>query len=114
MRKIAIVLLALAFVSPAIFAQTATPEKKTAAEKASTFAGKVVDVTVADPVKGVTAGAVTVADETGKTTTFTVKATAKILAHTLDVVTLNKLKVGDRVKIETTSANDAQSIKVVR
>ncbi|MCX5678958.1 MAG: hypothetical protein NTY76_07650 [Candidatus Omnitrophica bacterium] len=114
MKKIAIVLLALAFVSPAIFAQTATPEKKSVAEKASTVVGKIVDVTVADPAKGVTAGVITVADETGKTTTFTVKATAKILAHTLDVITLNKLKVGDKVKIETSSANDAQSIKVVR
>ena len=98
MKKIAIVLLALAFVSPAIFTQTATSEEKSAAEKASTVAGKIVDVTVADPAKGITAGLVTVADETGKTTTFTVKATAKILAHTLDVITLNKLKVGDKVK----------------
>ena len=114
MKKIVIVLLALVCSSSVIFAQPTTQENKSVAEKATAFVGKVVDVTVADPAKGITAGAVTVADETGKTTTFTVKATAKIVTHTMDVITLNKLKIGDKVKINTSSENEAQSIKVVR
>ncbi len=114
MKKIVIVLLAFVFISSVVFAQATTQEKKTAAEKATSFVGKVVDVTVAEPAKGITAGAVTVADETGKTTTFTVKATAKILTHSLDVITLNQLKIGEKVKINASAENDAQTIKVVK
>ena len=113
MKKIVIVLLAVAFIGSAVFAAT-TQEKKPAAEKATTVVGKIVDVTVAEPAKGITAGAVTVADETGKTTTFTVKAGAKILAHTMDVITLNKLQIGEKVKIKASAENEAQSIKVIR
>ena len=115
MKKTVIILLALAFIgSIAYAAETAVTEKPTIAEQAKTFVGKVVNVTVADPAKGITEGTVTVADETGKATTFTVKATAKILGHALDVITLDKLKIGDKIKIKEAGENEARSIKVVR
>lgn len=112
MKKIVMVVLALAFISSIAFAQTATEPAKTPAQKASDFVGKVVSVTVAEPAKGITAGTVTVVDETGKASTFTVKATAKIIGHTMDVITLNKLKIGDKIKVEQ-AEGEAQSIKVV-
>ena len=113
MKKIVIVLLAVMFIGSAVFAQT-TQEKKSVAEKTTVFVGKVVDVTVANPAKGLSAGAITVADETGTTTTFTVKSTAKILTHTLDVITLNKLKIGEKVKINASKENEGLSIKEAR
>ena len=70
---------------------------KAAVEKGGEFIGKVVDVTVAEPAKGIAEGSVTVANEVGKTTKFTVKGTAKILAHTMDALTLNQLKIGDKI-----------------
>ena len=78
---------------------------------AKVIIGKVVDITLAEPAKGIKAGAITVADEAGKTTTFTVKSTAKILTHTLKAITLNKLKIGDKVKISASKENEALSIK---
>ena len=114
MKKIVIVLLAIAFIGSAVFAETTTQEKKSAAEKATTVVGKVVDVTVAEPAKGITAGAITVADDVGKTTTYTVYSTAKILGTSLDVITLNQLKIGDKIKIKPTEDNEAKSIKIVK
>lgn len=85
---------------------------KAAVEKGGEFVGKVVNVTVTEPAKGIGAGTVTVADGVGKTTTFTVNGTAKILAGTMDVLTLNQLKIGDKVNV-TEKDGEAQSIKVV-
>lgn len=82
-------------------------------ENTGNFVGKVVEVTVADPAKGIADGTVTVADEVGKTTKFTVKGTAKILAHTMDALTLNQLNIGDKVDV-TEKDGEAQSIKVVK
>ena len=110
MKKIVIILLAVVFMGSAVFAQT-PQEKKTPAEKATIVVGKVVNVTVAEPAKGITAGAITVADETGKATTFTVKSTAKILTHALNIITLDKLKIGEKVKIKASKENEALSIK---
>jgi len=85
---------------------------KAGVEKCGQFVGKVVDVTVAEPAKGIAEGSVTVANEVGKTTKFTVKGTAKILAHTMDVLTLNQLKIGDKIDV-TEKDGEAQTIKVV-
>jgi len=114
MKKIVIVLLALVFISSATFAQMATPEKKSVGEKAKAVVGKIVNITVAEPAKGINAGAITIADAVGKTTTYTVNSTAKILGTSLDVITLNKLKIGDKIKITPTETNEAKSIKVVK
>ena len=114
MKKIVIVLLAFVFISSVVFAQAQPQKKGSATERATIVIGKIVDITMAEPAKGIKAGAITVADEAGKTTTFTVKSTAKILTHTLDVITLNKLKIGEKVKIKASSENEALSIKEVK
>ena len=113
MKKIAMVVLALAFVSSVAFADAGNMVK-TAAEKTKAVVGKVVKVVVADPAKGINEGAITVADDMGKATTYTVNSTAKILGTSLDVITLNKLNIGDKIKIKTTDAGEAKSIKVVK
>ena len=113
MKKIALILLALVFISSVSFAQTATGEKKTAGEELKTAVGNVVSVTVAEPTKGIAEGAVTIADNMGKTATFTVKSTAKILDAALNVVTLNQLKKGEKVEVKH-SKTEAKSINVVK
>ncbi|MFH0840084.1 MAG: hypothetical protein V1883_03605 [Candidatus Omnitrophota bacterium] len=114
MKKIAIVLLILAFISSVPFAQAASEGKKSIAEKAQTVVGKIVSVTLINPAKGITEGAITIADETGKTATYIVKTTAKILSDTLNAITLNQLKKGDKIQIEKSSANEVKSVKVVK
>ncbi len=114
MKKIAIVLLIAAFISSVSFAQAATEEKQSFPEKAQIAVGKVLSVTLIDPAKGIADGAITIADDMGKTTTYVVKSTAKILSETLSAITLNKIKVGSKVKIEKSGANEAESIKVVK
>lgn len=99
-------------VAAASYAETVGEAGKAAVEKTGAFVGKVVDVTVAEPAKGIGEGTVTVADEVGKTTKFTVKGTAKILAHTMDALTLNQLKIGDKINV-TEKDGEAQTIKVV-
>ncbi len=86
---------------------------KAAVAKGGEFVGKVVNVTVAEPAKGIAEGSVTVVNEVGKTTKFTVKGTAKILAETMDVLTLNQLKIGDKIGV-TEKDGEAQTIKVVK
>ena len=113
MKKIVMIMLALVFVSSVSFAQAGDAVKATA-KTTKAVVGKVVKVTVADPAKGVKTGAVTVADAVGKTTTYTVNSTAKILGTSLDVITLNKLKIGDKISIAPTEKNEAKSIKVVK
>ncbi|MBU0606169.1 MAG: hypothetical protein KKH77_07770 [Candidatus Omnitrophica bacterium] len=86
---------------------------KAIVEKSGEFVGKVVNVTVAEPAKGIADGSVTVVDEVGKTAKFTVKGTAKIVAYTMDALTLNQLKIGDKVGV-TEKGGEAQTIKVVK
>ncbi len=114
MKKIVIVLLALTVISSISFAQTTTVEKKSVAEGTKTVIGKVVSVTLADPAKGVVSEAITVADDAGKTTTFAVKSTVKILDSTLNAITLNQLKAGDKVEVKHSKTNEAKSISVVK
>ena len=113
MKKIVMVLLALAFVGSVSFAQGGDAVKSVT-EKTKSVIGKVVNVTLAEPAKGINAGAITIADDVGKTTTYTVSSTAKILGTSLDVITLNQLKIGDKIKIKTTETNEAKSVKIVK
>ena len=103
----------VALFTAASFAETIGEASKAAVQKGSEFVGKVVSVTVADPAKGIANGAVTIGNKLGKTTTFTVKGTAKILAHTMDVITLNQLKIDDKVDV-TAKDGEAQTIKIVK
>ena len=114
MRKVAVILLALAFISFVSFAQAASEGKQSLPEKAQIVVGKVLSVVLMDPAKGITQGAITIADDMGKTTTYVVKSTAKILSDTLSTITLNKINVGNKVEIQKSGANEAKSIKVVK
>lgn len=102
-----------AAVSFALQADSVGEASKAAVEKSGEFVGKVVNVTVAEPAKGIADGSVTVVDEVGKTTKFTVKGTAKIVAYTMDALTLNQLKIGDKIGV-TEKDGEAQTIKVVK
>lgn len=113
--KYAVVVLAVVAISSTAYAMCGGcpgDTAKEAVEKTGEFVGKVVEVTVADPAKGIADGTVTVADDLGKTSKFTVKGTAKILAHTMDVLTLNQVKIGDKISV-TEADGEAQTIKVV-
>jgi len=113
MKKLMIILPALVFISSLAFAEGGN-EMKTLAERTKTIIGKVVNVTVAEPAKGINKGAITIADDTGKATTYTVSSTAKILGTALDVITLDKLQIGEKIKIKGTEANEAKSVKVIK
>ncbi len=113
MKKIVMILLALAFISSVSFAEGGNAVKSVT-ENTKAVIGKVVNVTLAEPAKGINAGAITIADDVGKATTYTVNSTAKILGTSLDAITLNQLKIGDKIKIKSTETNEAKSIKVVK
>ena len=114
MKKIAVVLLVLIVMGSVSFAQAAAEGEKSVAEKAQTVVGKILSVTLIDPAKGITSGAVTVANDMGEVATYTVESTAKILGDTLDVITLDQLKVGEKIQIDKSEANEAKSIKVIK
>ena len=122
MKKAALVLIAIAFVSGAAFAQgdtTATPAKATPPANAivnetKATIGKIANVTLAEPAKGIANGTVTVVDDTGKAADFTITQSTKILGTTLDAITLNQLKIGDKIKIKSKEGSqEASAIKVV-
>ena len=124
MKKILGILVVLAFVGSICFAQEAAktspaPTKPSSVASATkTIVGKVVSVMVADPAKGITNGAINIVDTTGKTTNFTVSSVAKVLDTTFNIISLNQLKTGDKVKIKgsktTTGGEEAQSITLLK
>ncbi|MDD5085906.1 MAG: hypothetical protein PHE61_07705 [Candidatus Omnitrophica bacterium] len=113
MKKVLFVLLAVMFVSSVCFAAVpATPVQETV-KGAKVIVGKVASVTVADPAKGIAKGTVVVADETGKATEFTVDGTAKILDAGFNAITLNQIKVGEKVSVESEEGKaEAKAITV--
>ncbi len=123
MKKLLLVALALVLVASFSFAQEAkklpTPVKEVAkgVESLGEFVGKVVSVTVAEPAKGITDGTVKVSDDMGNPVSFTVKSTATVVDASLNVITLNQLKEGEKVKIQATTtkegAKEAKSINVM-
>jgi len=123
MKKILGILIVLAFVGSICFAQEAAktlpaPAKpSSAAAEIKTIVGKVVSVTVADPAKGITSGAISIIDETGKTANYTVGSVAKVLDTAFNAMPFNQLKVGDKVKVKgkkTASGEEAQSITLLK
>lgn len=97
MKRIALLLVMIAFVTGSAFAETAVTK---AAQNMKDFVGKVVSVTVADPAKGVAEGTISVVDNTGKATNFTVNQSTKVVDATLSAITLNQLKIGQSVEIK--------------
>ena len=126
MRKIALVLIAIAFVAGVAFAQDQVPpankmvnDTKAAVSKVAadtkTAIGTLTNVTLAEPAKGLAASTITVTDDTGKAMNYTVTQSTKILGATLDVLTLNQLKIGEKIKIKSKEGSDeATAIKVVK
>lgn len=121
MKKVALVLIAIAFASGVAFAQGETtapaktvPPANAMIKETKATMGKIVNVTLAEPAKGIANGTITVADDTGKAIDFTVTQSTKILGTTLDAITLNQLKIGDKIKIKSkTGTQEASAIKVV-
>ena len=126
MKKVALVLIAIVFVAGMAFAQdstapvnkmvtsTTTTTTKVASDT-KTAVGTLANVTLAEPAKGVANGTVTVTDATGKATLYTITQSTKILGATLDGLTLNQLKIGEKIKIKTKEGSDeAFAIKVIK
>ncbi len=123
MKKMLGVLIVLAFVGSICFAQEAvktlpSPVKSSSAAAATkTIVGKVVSVTVADPAKGIANGTVSVVDAAEKTTNYTVGSVTKVLDTAFNAITLNQLKVGDKVKVKgkkTATGEEAQSVNLLK
>lgn len=117
MKKAVLVLIAIAFVAGVAFAEdnAACPpaKKETPAQQAKAVVGKLVSVTVAEPAKGIANGTVTITDETGKVVNYTVTQGTKVLDATLNAITLNQLKIGEKVKIKAKEGTqEATAIKV--
>ena len=126
MKKIALILIAIVFVAGMAFAQDQVPpankmvnETKATVNKVAadtkTAIGTLTNVTLAEPAKGIANSTITVTDNTGKAMNYTVTQSTKILGAALDVVTLNQLKIGEKIKIKTKEGSgEATAIKVVK
>lgn len=126
MKKAVLVVIAVAFVAGIAFAQDQVPpankmvnETKATVNKLASdtkaAVGTLTNVTLAEPAKGLAASTITVTDDTGKAMNYSVTQSTKILGATLDVLTLNQLKIGDKIKIKTKEGTDeAAAIKVVK
>lgn len=120
MKKLLLVLFALTFVASVCSAEGgqcgSDPLKATAkgVESAGEFVGKVVSVTLAEPTKGVTDSTVKISDEMGNPISFTVNSAAKITDASLNVITLNQLKAGEKVKVKAVETKEAKAINVVK
>lgn len=118
MKKLALVLVAIAFVTGVAFAEQAPANKmvdeaKKIASDTTAAVGTLTNVTLAEPAKGVANSTITVTDETGKAMEYSVTQSTKILGATLDVLTLNQLKIGEKIKIKTKEGTkEASAIKV--
>lgn len=114
MKKLLLVLAALMLFASVSFAQggTDTSEPVKSIVKGvgavTEFVGKVVSVTVAEPAKGITDGTVKVSDDMGNPISFTVKSAAKITDASLNAITLNQLKEGETVKVNSTKTTEGK------
>lgn len=113
MKKVALVLAAVVLLCGVSFAQEKAAPIKAADVKE--MVGTVANVTVAEPAKGIADGTVTVVDDTGKAVGFTVTQSTKIVGATLDALTLNQLKIGEKIAIDSKEGTrEASAIKVVK
>lgn len=113
MKKLLLVVLALMLSASVSFAQEtkmSEPAKSIAkgVKAVSEYVGKVVSVTIAEPAKGVTDNTVKVTDEMGNPISFTVSSAAKVTDASLNVITLNQLKEGEKVKVKATKTKEGK------
>ena len=126
MKKVALVLIAIVFVAGMAFAQDQVPPANKIVNTTTTTTTKVVsdtktavgtlaNVTLAEPAKGIANNTITVTDATGKAMNYTITQSTKIIGATLDVLTLNQLKIGEKIKIKTKEGSDeASAVKVIK
>ncbi|MDO8525617.1 MAG: hypothetical protein Q7S07_03925 [Candidatus Omnitrophota bacterium] len=122
MKKMALVLIAIAFAAGAAFAQDQVPQANKIVNETNKIASDtkaavvtLANVTLAEPAKGIANGTITVTDETGKAMNYTVTQSTKILGATLDVLTLNQLKIGEKIKIKSKEGSqEASAIKIIK
>lgn len=121
MKKILIAVIALVLTAAAGYAADesgtqATEPVGAVVEAGGVFVGTVSSV-VADAVTG-GKGTVTVADEKGQTKIFPIDETVKVIDTTLNAVTFNQLKTGEKVEVQyskaSTGEEKASSIKVMQ
>lgn len=123
MKKLLSAAIALMICASVCFAQgiekSAAPIRQMVkgVEKVSEFVGKVVSVTVAEPAQGITESTVKISDDMGNPVSFTVNSAAKIVDASLNVITLNQLKEGQKVKIKAAKTEEgkekAESISIM-
>ena len=108
---------------PALATEPNTPANKIVTETKTvttrvvsdtkTAVGTLANVTLAEPAKGIANSTITITDNTGKAMNYTVTQSTKILGATLDVLTLNQLKIGEKIKIKTKEGSEeASAIKI--
>lgn len=115
MKKLAVVVLALAFVASMAYAEEAQKANEPVGkvvEATGTVVGKVVSVITTGSDKAAE-GTVTVVDETGKTMMFPVDPTVKIVDATVNAITLNQLKEGEKVKVDYSKEGGSEKAKAI-
>lgn len=123
MNKIFLAILALALASSLCYAAEEGSMKATepigaVVEATGLFVGNVSSVVEDTATGGKAKGYVTVSSETGQTKLFPVDDTVKVVDATLNAITLNQLKSGDKVSVEYSKDKAGQDkvtgIKVVK
>ena len=103
MKKIVFALLAVVLLAGLAYAATDNPKATepigAVVETTSAIVGKIADV-VSDAT-GTGKGAIKIESATGETNVVAIDESVKILDNTLNTITLNQLKKGETVKVET-------------
>jgi hypothetical protein len=111
MKKIFILVLAFMFVSGVSLGAT----KRKSVEK--TMEGNVETVTLADSAKGTKSEVKIVVKKSGEMT-FLVKSTTTLWSHDFKVISLDKIKPDDKIKVKYTTTKEgvceAVSIKIIK
>jgi hypothetical protein len=106
MKKIVLALVAIMLAAGFVYAQGED-------NSAKAVVGKIANVTIAEPAKGIAEGTVVVVDDTGKAVEFTVTQSTTIVGTTLDAITLNQLKIGEKIGVMMKKGSkEADSIEV--
>lgn len=122
MKKYLLVIAVIALTAVSAYAatdnKTATEPLGAIVEASGVFIGTVSEVVVDTVTVGQAKGTVTVADESGKTRIFPVDDTVKIVDATVNVMTLNQLKKGQKVEVQYSKAPTGEekvsSVKVMK
>jgi hypothetical protein len=95
--------------------KTATEPLGALVEAGGVFIGTVSEVAVNIATAGQAGGAITVADEIGKTKIFPIDDTVRIVDAAVNVITLNQLKKGEKVEVQYSKApNGAEKVSSVK